>query len=100
MFEGERARTAHCNLLGRFDLTGIAPAPRGTPQIHVSFDVDVNGILNVTAEDKGTGSVRHITITNEKGRLSEVEIARMVADAERYADEDEEVKRKMEATMV
>ena len=112
VFEGERARTKDCNLLGKFDLSGIPPAPRGVPQIEVTFDVDANGILNVSALEKGTGktqkvSARHatclnfirvsrvadlsamnqITITNDKGRLSKDDIERMLADAEKYAAE-------------
>ena len=70
VFEGERARTKDCNLLGKFDLSGIPPAPRGVPQIEVTFDVDANGILNVSALEKGTGKTQKITITNDKGRLS------------------------------
>ena len=75
---GERARTRDNNLLGKFDLSGIPPAPRGVPQINVSFDVDANGILNVSAEDKGSGAKNKITITNEKGRLSKGDIEKMV----------------------
>ena len=76
------------NLLGKFELTGIPPAPRGVPQIEVSFELDANGILKVTAGDKGTGKAETITITNDKGRLSQDEIDRMVAEAEKFADED------------
>ena len=76
------------NLLGKFDLTGIPPAPRGVPQIEVSFELDANGILKVTAGDKGTGKAETITITNDKGRLSQEEIDRMVAEAEEFAEED------------
>ncbi|EPX73548.1 heat shock protein S [Schizosaccharomyces octosporus yFS286] len=89
VFEGERARTKDCNLLGKFELSGIPPAPRGVPQIEVTFDVDANGILNVSALEKGTGKTQKITITNDKGRLSKEEIDRMVADAEKYKAEDE-----------
>lgn len=78
MYEGERARTKDNNLLGKFELTGIPPAPRGVPQINVVFDIDANGILNVSAEDKTTGIKNKITITNDKGRLSKDEIERMV----------------------
>merc|ERR1712054_146812 len=74
VFEGERKFTKDCNLLGKFNLDGIAPAPRGTPQIEVTFDVDANGILNVSAVDKGTGKSQKITITNDKGRLSKEDI--------------------------
>ncbi|MCJ1309816.1 ATPase with role in protein import into the ER [Agyrium rufum] len=88
VFEGERAMTKDNNLLGKFELTGIPPAPRGQPQIEVSFKLDANGILQVTAGDKGTGKSESITITNDKGRLSQDEIDRMVADAEKYAEED------------
>ncbi|KAI7797833.1 putative protein similar to vertebrate heat shock cognate 70-kd protein hsp70 [Triplophysa rosa] len=83
VFEGERAMTKDNNLLGKFDLTGIPPAPRGMPQIEVTFDIDANGILNVSAVDKSTGEENTITITNDKGRFSEEEIERMVQDAEK-----------------
>jgi len=96
VFEGERAQTKDCHLLGKFDLTGIPPAPRGVPKIEVTFDIDANGILNVSAEEKGTGKSEKITITNDKGRLSKEEIDKMVADAERYKDEDDKVKSKIE----
>ncbi|KAI5452599.1 Hsp70 chaperone [Naganishia albida] len=89
VFEGERARTKDCNLLGKFDLSGIPPAPRGVPQIEVTFDIDANGILNVSAADKGSGKSSKITITNDKGRLSKEEIERMLAEAEKYKAEDE-----------
>jgi len=89
VFEGERARTKDCNLLGKFELTGIPPAPRGVPQIEVTFDIDANGILNVSAVEKGTGKVNKITITNDKGRLSKEDIERMVSEAEKYRAEDE-----------
>merc|ERR1719231_1971638 len=88
VYEGERSRTKDCNLLGKFQLTGIPPAPRGVPQINVYFDIDANGILNVTAEDKTTGIKNKITITNDKGRLSTEEIERMVEDAEKFKAED------------
>jgi len=89
VFEGERAMTKDNNLLGKFELSGIPPAPRGVPQIEVTFDIDANGILNVSAEDKSTGKQSKITITNDKGRLSKEEIERMVQDAEKYKNEDE-----------
>jgi len=89
VYEGERAMTKDNHLLGKFDLTGIPPAPRGTPQIEVTFDVDANGILNVSAVDKASGKQEKITITNDKGRLSKEEIDRMVNDAEKFKDEDE-----------
>jgi heat shock protein 5 len=85
------------HLLGKFELTGIPPAPRGVPQIEVSFEVDANGILQVSAEDKGTGKAEKITITAEKGRLSEEDIERMVREAEQYAEEDRNVKERIDA---
>ncbi|KAJ1406020.1 Heat shock protein 70 family [Sesbania bispinosa] len=97
VFEGERSLTKDCRLLGNFDLSGIPPAPRGTPQIEVTFEVDANGILNVKAEDKGTGKSEKITITNEKGRLSQEEIDRMVREAEEFAEEDKKVKERIDA---
>lgn len=97
VFEGERARTKDNNLLGKFELTGIPPAPRGVPQVNVCFDIDANGILNVSAEDKTAGVKNKITITNDKGRLSKEEIEKMVKDAEKYKAEDEEVKKKVDA---
>ncbi|KAI3389265.1 hypothetical protein SNEBB_011151 [Seison nebaliae] len=95
VYEGERAMTKDNNLLGKFELMGIPPAPRGIPRIVVTFDVDANGILNVTAKDESTGRSKNITIRNEKGRLSKTEIERMVADAERYADDDEQQKKRI-----
>ncbi|KAF9283566.1 70-kilodalton heat shock protein [Mortierella antarctica] len=89
VYEGERTRTKDNNMLGKFELTGIPPAPRGIPQIHVTFDVDANGILNVSAVDQSTGRANKITITNDKGRLSKEEIERMVNEAEKYKVEDE-----------
>ncbi|KAH8178142.1 hsp70 protein [Sarocladium implicatum] len=89
VFEGERQRTKDNNLLGKFELTGIPPAPRGVPQIEVTFDIDANGILNVSAVEKGTGKSNKIVISNDKGRLSKEEIERMLADAEKYKEEDE-----------
>merc|ERR1719399_1614245 len=85
------------HLLGKFELTGIPPAPRGVPQIEVTFEIDANGILQVSAEDKGTGKAEKITITAEKGRLSEEDIERMVREAEEYADEDKKVKERIDA---
>ncbi|KAJ2960914.1 hypothetical protein NQZ79_g3795 [Umbelopsis isabellina] len=89
VFEGERARTKDNNILGKFELSGIPPAPRGVPQIEVTFDVDANGILNVSALDKTTGKSNKITITNDKGRLTKEDIERMVSEAEKYKAEDE-----------
>jgi len=89
VYEGERAMTKDNHLLGKFELSGIPPAPRGVPQIEVTFDIDANGILNVSAQDKSTGKQNKITITNDKGRLSKDEIERMVNDAEKYKQDDE-----------
>ena len=97
VYEGERKFTKDNNLLGKFDLTGIPPAPCGVPQIEVTFDIDANGILNVSAKDKSTGKQNQITITNDKGRLSQADIDRMVKDAEQFKDEDEEARKKVEA---
>ncbi|GAM34271.1 binding immunoglobulin protein, partial [Talaromyces pinophilus] len=97
VFEGERSMTKDNNLLGKFELTGIPPAPRGVPQIEVSFDLDANGILKVSAADKGTGKAESITITNDKGRLTQEEIDRMVAEAEQFAEEDKAARGKIEA---
>merc|ERR1719228_2474489 len=83
--------------LGKFDLTGIPPAPRGVPQIEVTFDIDANGILNVSAADKSTGKSSKITITNDKGRLSKDEIERMVSDAEKFKNDDEKQKDRISA---
>lgn len=89
VYEGERVHTRDNNLLGKFELSGIPPAPRGVPQIEVTFDIDANGILNVSALEKGTGKTQKITITNDKGRLSKEDIERMVSEAEKFKDEDE-----------
>ncbi|KAL1923821.1 uncharacterized protein VTP21DRAFT_8801 [Calcarisporiella thermophila] len=97
VFEGERAMTKDNNHLGKFELTGIPPAPRGVPQIEVTFEIDVNGILRVSAVDKGTGKSESITITNNKGRLSAEEIERMVKEAEQYAEEDKVFRERVEA---
>merc|ERR1712012_1145726 len=95
VYEGERAMTKDNRLLGKFDLTGLPPAPRGVPQIEVTFDVDANGILNVSAVEKGSGKQNKITITNDKGRLSNDEIEKMVNDAERFKDEDDKQKERI-----
>merc|ERR1711904_436227 len=98
VFEGERSRTKDNNLLGKFELGGIPPAPRGVPQIEVTFDVDANGVLNVSAEDKGaSGKKANLTITNDKGRLSKDDIERMVREAEQFADEDKAAKERIDA---
>mmetsp|Transcript_2991 Transcript_2991/g.4003 ORF Transcript_2991/g.4003 Transcript_2991/m.4003 type:complete len:543 (+) Transcript_2991:591-2219(+) len=97
VFEGERTMTKDNHLLGKFDLNNIPPAPRGVPQIEVTFEIDANGILNVGAEDKGTGKSEKITITNDKGRLTQEEIERMISEAEEYADEDKALKEKVDA---
>jgi len=89
VYEGERQRTKDNSLMGKFELTGIPPAPRGVPQIEVTFDLDANGIMNVSAVEKGTGKSNKIVITNDKGRLSKEEIEQMLADAEKYKEEDE-----------
>nr|ARU12813.1 HSP 70 [Asplanchna brightwellii] len=97
VYEGERAMTKDNNLLGKFELTGIPPAPRGVPQIEVTFDIDANGILNVSACDKSTGKQNKITITNDKGRLSKEDIERMVNDAEKYKKDDEQQRERITA---
>jgi len=97
VFEGERTLTKDNTLLGKFQLDGIPPMPRGVPQVEVVFDIDSNGILNVSASEKSTGKSNKIAITNDKGRLSKEEIERMVAEAEKYKNEDEEMREKIEA---
>merc|ERR1719214_110126 len=96
VFEGERPMTKDNHLLGKFELGGIPPAPRGVPQVEVTFEIDANGILQVGAEDKGTGKAEKITITAEKGRLTEEEIERMVREAEEFAEEDAKVKERVD----
>jgi len=96
VYEGERGMTKDNHMLGKFNLEGIPPAPRGTPQIEVTFDIDANGILNVSAMDKASGKNEKITITNDKGRLSKEEIDKLVQDAERYKDEDDKVRNRIE----
>ncbi|XP_014204550.1 heat shock 70 kDa protein cognate 3 isoform X2 [Copidosoma floridanum] len=97
VFEGERPMTKDNHLLGKFDLTGIPPAPRGIPQIEVTFEIDANGILQVSAEDKGTGNREKIVITNDQNRLTPEDIERMIKDAEKFADEDKKLKKRVEA---
>merc|ERR1719458_295777 len=97
VYERERAMTKDNHLLGKFDLTGIPPAPRGVPQIEVTFDIDANGILNVSALDKSSQKMQKITITNDKGRLSKEEIEKMVSDAEKFKQEDEKQKERISA---
>merc|ERR1712142_876837 len=97
VLEGERAMVKDNHHLGKFDLTGIPPAPRGTPQIEVTFEIDVNGILRVSAEDKGTGNKEKITINNDDKRLSKEDIERMVQDAEKFATEDQKLKERVDA---
>merc|ERR1712184_67245 len=97
VYEGERPMTKDNHQLGKFELGGIPPAPRGQPQIEVTFEIDSNGILNVGAEDKGTGKSEAITITNDKGRLSADQIEKMIKDAEEFADEDKKVKERVDA---
>merc|ERR1711939_1221366 len=91
------AMTKDNHKLGQFDMTGIPPAPRGQPQIEVTFEIDSNGILNVGAHDKGTGKKEAITITNDKGRLTEEQIQKMIEEAEQFADEDKKVKERIDA---
>ena len=95
VFEGERTLTKDNNLLGTFELTGIPPAPRGTPQIEVSFDVNADGILNVSALEKSSGNKKDITITNDKGRLSQEQIDEMISNSEKYKEEDDKIKLKI-----
>jgi heat shock protein 1/8 len=97
IYEGERAMTKDNNLLGRFELSGIAPAPRGVPKIEISFDIDANGMLNVTAVDKGTNKSNNIVIKNDRNRLSKEDIEKLVKDAEKYKEEDEKVAKRVEA---
>merc|ERR1739847_14204 len=97
VYEGQRSRTRDNNLLGKFELTGITPAPRGVPQINVIFDIDANGIMGVSAEDKTTGKMNKITITNDKGRLSKDEIDAMLEQAHKYQAEDAFHKQLIEA---
>lgn len=97
VYEGERPMTKDNHMLGKFDLTGIPPAPRGMPQIEVTFEIDANGILQVSAEDKGTGNREKIVITNDQNRLTPDDIERMIKDAEKFADDDKKLKERVEA---
>jgi len=97
VYEGERVQTKDCHLLGKFDLTGIPPAPRGVPKIEVTFEIDANGILLVSAKEEGTGKSEKITIKNDKGRLTKEEIDKMVADGEKYKDQDDAIKARIES---
>ena len=97
VFEGERALTKDNHNLGKFDMSGIPPAPKGVPQIEVTFEIDENSILTVSASDKGTGKKETSTITNDKGRLTKEEIEQMIADSEKYAEEDKAIKEKIDA---
>jgi heat shock protein 5 len=97
VFEGERTMTKDNHVLGKFDMTGIPPAARGVPQIEVTFEIDENSILSVTAHEKGTGKTESITITNEKGRLSKEEIDAMIRDSEKFAEQDKALKEKIDA---
>eukprot|EP01119_Soliformovum_irregulare_P005192 TRINITY_DN166_c1_g2_i1.p2 TRINITY_DN166_c1_g2~~TRINITY_DN166_c1_g2_i1.p2 ORF type:complete len:267 (-),score=110.78 TRINITY_DN166_c1_g2_i1:50-730(-) len=97
VFQGERAMTKDNQMMGKFELSGIPPAPRGAPQIEVTFEIDVNGILNVGAEDKKSGNKEQITITNDKGRLSQKEIEELIRQAEEAAEDDKKAKERIEA---
>jgi len=97
VYEGERSMTKDCNLLGKFNLDGIPPMPRGVPQIEVTYDIDANGILNVTSVEKSTGKENKITITNDKGRLSKEEIEKMVEEAETYKQQDDANRERIDA---
>jgi heat shock protein 5 len=97
VYEGERKMTKDNNKLGEFHLDGIAPAPRGVPQVEVTFDLDANGVMNVSAKDKATSTESNITITNDKGRLTEEQIEKMIQEAEQFADEDKKVKERVDA---
>merc|ERR1711931_514479 len=97
VYEGERPMTKDNHQLGKFDLTGIPPAPRGVPQIEVTFEIDANGVLQVSAEDKGTATKEKITITNDQNRLTPEDIEQMIKDAEMFADEDKKLKERVEA---
>jgi len=97
VYEGERSMSKDNHLLGKFELTGLPPAPRGVPQIDVTFQVDANGLLQVEAVDKASGKAENISITADKGRLSEDEITRMVDEAEKYAEEDQMIKERVDA---
>jgi len=97
VYEGERPLVKDNHLLGKFDMTGIPPAPRGTPQIEVTFEIDANGIMNVQAKDTATGSTESVVITNEKGRLSQEEIEKMLKDAEQFAEQDKKDKARIDA---
>lgn len=97
VFEGERKFTRDCNLLGKFDLHGIPPMPRGMPQIEITYEVDVNGILQVNACEKSSGKTEKITIKNDSNRLSDEQIAQMLEDAEKYKEEDEKAQKKVQA---
>jgi len=97
VYEGERALTKDNHNLGKFDMNGIPPAPKGVPQIEVTFEIDENSIMTVSAQDKGTGTKETITITNDKGRLTKEEIEKMISDSEKYAEEDKAIKEKIDA---
>lgn len=97
VYEGERYKTKDNNLLGKFDLEGIAPAPRGVPQVEVTYELDANGILHVMARDKASARKNNITINNDKGRLSQNEIDRMIAEAEKYKEQDTAQAEKLKA---
>ncbi|KNC69519.1 hypothetical protein SARC_17968, partial [Sphaeroforma arctica JP610] len=96
IYEGERSMTKDNHLLGQFDLTGIPPAPRGVPQVEVTFELDANGLLIVSAEEKGSGTKNQITVTNDQNRFTPEDIEKMIADAEKFAEADKAIKERVD----